>query len=152
MWGHDAKIIKIGVIPTGGSPGQGKTNRSQDRRQDLGPISKCITSNYVRDLHGQRDIGAPIDHTGGGGEIGVPKGAILVTKNEPKSKVSPMIYLHAGFKIGPAAPHAIHREVQWRLPCTWLSKISMPLGVVTVQTGSTTDKMAKSAVSGDRPG
>ena len=31
-------------------------------------------------------------------------------------------------------------------------KISMPLGVVAVQTGSTTAKMAKSAVSGDRLG
>ena len=25
-WGHDAKITKIGVIPTRGSPGQGKAN------------------------------------------------------------------------------------------------------------------------------
>ena len=42
--------------------------------------------------------------------------------------------------------------VQWRLPCPWPSKIFMPLGVVTIQTGSTTAKMAKAAVSGDRPG
>ena len=35
MWGHDAKITKIGVIPTRGSPGQGKANGSQGRRQDL---------------------------------------------------------------------------------------------------------------------
>ena len=35
-WGHDAKITKIGVIPTRGSPGQGKANSSQVRRQDLG--------------------------------------------------------------------------------------------------------------------
>ena len=35
-WGHDAKITKIGVIPTRGSPGQGKANGSQGRRQDLG--------------------------------------------------------------------------------------------------------------------
>ena len=34
-WGHDAKITKIGVIPTRGSPGQGKVNCSQVRRQDL---------------------------------------------------------------------------------------------------------------------
>ena len=34
-WGHDAKITKIGVIPTRGSPGQGKVNDSQDRRRDL---------------------------------------------------------------------------------------------------------------------
>ena len=42
-WGHDAKITKIGVIPTRGSPGQGKANGSQDGRQELGPISECTT-------------------------------------------------------------------------------------------------------------
>ena len=42
-WGHDAKITKIGVIPTRGSPGQGKANGSRDRRQDLRPMSECIT-------------------------------------------------------------------------------------------------------------
>ena len=42
-WGHDAKITKIGVLPTRGSPGQCKTNGSQDRRQDLGPIAECTT-------------------------------------------------------------------------------------------------------------
>ena len=40
-WGHDAKITKIGIILTGDSPRQGKANGSQDRRQDLGPISEC---------------------------------------------------------------------------------------------------------------
>ena len=44
-WGHDAKITKIGVPPTRESPGQGKANGSQDRRQDLGPISECTTCN-----------------------------------------------------------------------------------------------------------
>ena len=42
-WGHDARITKIGVIPTRGSPGQGKANGSQGRRQDLGLISECTT-------------------------------------------------------------------------------------------------------------
>ena len=42
-WGHDAKITKIGVIPAGDSPDQGKANSSQNRRQDLGTISKCTT-------------------------------------------------------------------------------------------------------------
>ena len=42
-WGHDAKITKIGVISTRGSPGQGKANGSQGGRQDLGPISECTT-------------------------------------------------------------------------------------------------------------
>ena len=72
-WGHDAKITKIGVIPTRGSPGQGKADHSQDRRQDLGLISECTTWNYVRAPCGQGDIRPLIDHTGGG-EIGVPKG------------------------------------------------------------------------------
>ena len=34
-WGHDARVTKIGVIPTHDPPGQGKANGSQDRRQDL---------------------------------------------------------------------------------------------------------------------
>ena len=42
-WGHDAKITKIGVIPTRGLPGQGKANGSHGRRQDLGLISECTT-------------------------------------------------------------------------------------------------------------
>ena len=42
-WGHDANITKIGIILTRGSPGQGKANGSQGRRQDLGPISECTT-------------------------------------------------------------------------------------------------------------
>ena len=42
-WGHDAKITKIGIILTRGSPGQGKANGSQDRRQHLGAISECTT-------------------------------------------------------------------------------------------------------------
>ena len=42
-WGHDAKITKIGVIPTRGSLSQGKANGSQGRRQNLGPISDCTT-------------------------------------------------------------------------------------------------------------
>ena len=42
-WGRDAKITKIGIILTRGSPGRGKANGSQDRRQDLRPISECTT-------------------------------------------------------------------------------------------------------------
>ena len=40
-WGHDAKITKIGVIPTRDLLSQGKANGSQDRRQDLRPVSEC---------------------------------------------------------------------------------------------------------------
>ena len=42
-WGHDAKITKIGIILTCGSPGQGKANDSKGRRQDLALISECTT-------------------------------------------------------------------------------------------------------------
>ena len=42
-WGHDARIMKIGVIPTRDTPGQGKANDQQDRRQVLGPTSECTT-------------------------------------------------------------------------------------------------------------
>ena len=42
-WGHDAKITKTGVIPTDDPRGQGKANKSQYGRQDLGPISECTT-------------------------------------------------------------------------------------------------------------
>ena len=41
--GHDVKITKFGVIPTRGSPGQGKANGSKGRSQDLGLISECTT-------------------------------------------------------------------------------------------------------------
>ena len=33
----------------------------------------------------------------------------LIT-NEPKSRVSPMVYLHAGLEMGSAVPYAIHSE------------------------------------------
>ena len=95
-------------------------------------------------------MGPPIEHTGGV-KLGSQKGVILAARNEPKSKVSPIVYLHAGLEIGSAIPHAIHRESNGD-SCPWLSKISMPLGVVTSQIGFTIAKMAKSAVSGDRPG
>ena len=65
-WGHDAKITKIGVIPTRGSLGQGKAIGSQGRRQDLGLLSECTTWIWVRDPFGLREMGPPIDHTEGG--------------------------------------------------------------------------------------
>ena len=42
-WGHDAKITKIGVIPTHGSPGRGKANGPQGGRQDRVLSSECTT-------------------------------------------------------------------------------------------------------------
>ena len=62
-WGHDARTTKIGVIPTRGSPGQGKANCSQGRKQDLGPKSEFTTWDYVRTPYGHRGMGPPIDHT-----------------------------------------------------------------------------------------
>ena len=50
-----------------------------------------------------------MDHTGGV-KLGSQKGVILAAQKEPKSGVSPMIYLHAGLKIRSAIPYAIHRE------------------------------------------
>ena len=44
-WGHDAKIIKIGVTPMGGLLGQGGANGAQGGRHNLGAISKCTTGN-----------------------------------------------------------------------------------------------------------
>ena len=136
-WGHDAKITKIGVIPTRGSPDQGKANGSQDRRQDLEPISECTTWLLVSIEIWGRQL------TTQGGEIGVPKGGhfgcsklakIQVTSNG----ISPR-------RLGDQICHSICNspEVQLRLPCPWLLEISMPLGVVTIQTGSTIAKMAK---------
>ena len=66
MWGHDAKITKIGVIPTRGSPSQGKTNGSQGRRQDLGLLSESTTWIQVGAPYGLREMGPPMDHTEGG--------------------------------------------------------------------------------------
>ena len=109
MWSHDAKIIQIGVSPTGGSPGQGKANDPQDRRQDLGPASECTTCNLVRGPHGHRHMGPPMDHTGGV-KLGSQKGVILAAQNEPRSGVSSMVYLKAGLEIKSAIPYAIRWE------------------------------------------
>ena len=66
--------------------------------------------------------------------------------------MSLIVYLHAGLEIGSAIPHAIHCESDRDSLSLWFSKIPMPLGVVTIQIGSTTAKMANSDVSVDRPG
>ena len=39
-----------------------------------------------------------------GFQLGSQKGDILAAQNEPKLRVSPMIYLHAGLEIGSAVP------------------------------------------------
>ena len=68
-WGHDAKITKIGIILTCGSPGQGKANGSQGRRQDF------HLSVQLR-IRSGLPVGIEIwgrQLTTRGGEIGVPK-------------------------------------------------------------------------------
>ena len=82
-WVQDAKITEIDVIFTDDSSGQGKVNNPQDRRQNLGPISDCTTWNRVGTPHGHRDMGPPIDHTGGV-KLGPQKGVILAAQNEPQ--------------------------------------------------------------------
>ena len=43
-------------------------------------------------------------------KLGSQKGVILASQNEPKSGVSPMVYLHAGLDMASAIPYAIHLE------------------------------------------
>ena len=43
-------------------------------------------------------------------KLGSQKGVILAAQNEPKSGVSPMVYLHAGLEMGSAILDAIHWE------------------------------------------
>ena len=59
------------------------------------------------------------------------------------SGVRPLVYLHAGLEIGSTIPYPTHREFNEDSHCLLLSKISMPLGVVTIPIGSTNAKMAK---------
>ena len=46
----------------------------------------------------------------GRGKFGSQNGVILAARNEPKFGVLPIVYLHAGLKIGSAIPYAIHQE------------------------------------------
>ena len=80
---------------------------------------------------------------GGGVKLGSQKGVILAARNEPKfegalNSISPR-------RLGDRIRHSIRDApgVQRRLPCLWLSKISMPPGLVTNPIGSTNAKMAK---------
>ena len=44
-----------------------------------------------------------------GAKIGVPKeGSFSAAQNEPKLKVSPMVYLHASLEIRSTIPYASH--------------------------------------------
>ena len=66
--------------------------------------------------------------------------------------VSPMVYLNAGLEMGFAMPYAIHWESYRDSHVLGPQRISMALGVVMIQTGSTNAKMAKLVVSVDLPG
>ena len=46
----------------------------------------------------------------GRGKLGSQNGVILAARNEPKSGVLSIVYLHAGLEIGFAIPYAIDRE------------------------------------------
>ena len=107
-WGHDAKITKIGIILTHGSPGQGKANGSQDKRRDLGLISECTTWNWARAPHGQRDMGPPIDHTGGV-KLGSQKGVILAAQNTsfPRRRLGLQLI------VGSIRKGLVQYEVHW---------------------------------------
>ena len=52
-------------------------------------------------------MGPPTDHIGGQ-NWGPKKRVDLAAQREPKSKVSPMVYLHAGLEIGSTIRYAIH--------------------------------------------
>ena len=87
--------------------------------------------------------GRQLTTRGGGVKLGSQKGVILAARNEPKfggasNSISPR-------RLRDRIRHFIRDppRVQRRLPCTWISKISMPLGVVTIPIGSTNAKMAK---------
>ena len=84
----------------------------------------------------------------GGQNWGPKKGSFWLLKMEGiPNGISPS-------RLGDPIHHSICNplRVQQKITCTWLSRISMGLGVVMTQAGSTTAKMAKSANSGDRPG
>ena len=77
---------------------------------------------WVRRYQGQCRALRPLGHQGCrlrnhkkdqplcSGYMGFPKGVIVAARNEPKSGVLPIVYLHAGLEIGSAIPYAIHRE------------------------------------------
>ena len=59
------KIGKIEVILMGAPGSQGGTHGPRDGRQILELISGCKSWYYVRALHGQKDMGPPMDYMGG---------------------------------------------------------------------------------------
>ena len=140
-WGCDAKISKTGVIPRAARPARARPMAHRE-------------GGWTWDLHlsVQLEIrsGLPVGIEEWGrqlttrrGEIGVPKWGHFGCRNEPKlggapNSVSPR-------RLGDRICHFIPDPpgVQLRLPCLWLSKIFMLLGLVTIPIGSTNAKMAK---------
>ena len=92
-----------------------------------------------------------MDHTGEV-KLGSQKGVILAAQNEPKSKVSLIVYLHAGLEIEFAIPHAIRRESNRESHALGPQRSPCHMAWSQSKFGTTIAKMAKSAVAGDRPG
>ena len=86
-----------------------------------------------------------------GAEIGVPKGSHFGCSK--RAKIRGILNGISPRRIRDQICHSICHQlgVQQGLTCLWLSKISMPLGVVTIETRSTIAKIAKSVVLVDRP-
>ena len=76
-------------------------------------------------------------------KLGSQKRVILAAQNEPKFGGAPNST--SPRRLEDRIRHSIRdpTRVQRRLPCPWLSKIPMPLGVVTIPIGSITAKVAK---------
>ena len=70
-------------------------------------------------------------------------GSLWPLEMSQNSGVLPIVYLLAGLEIGSDIPYAIPQESNEDSHAPWLSKIFMPLGVVTIPIGSTNAKMAE---------
>ena len=98
-WGHDAKITRIGIILTRGSPGQGKANGPQDGRLR-------IRSGLLVGI----EIWGRQSTTRGARNWGPKRGSFWLLEMSQNSGVLPIVYLNAGLEIGSAIPYAIHPE------------------------------------------
>ena len=144
-WGHDAKITKLASFSRVGLPARARpmVHRIGGRTKDSYLRVQLEIGSGL--LMGIEIWGRQLTTRGGGGNWGPKRGSFWLLKMSQNLGVLPIVYLHAGLKIRSAIPYAINQGVQQRLPCTWLSKIYMPLSVVKVPIGSITAKMAKSS-------
>ena len=140
-WGHDEKTTKNGVIPRVACLARARpmTHRIGGRTWDLYLSPQRAVGSRL--LVGIEIWGRQL--TTRGVKLGSQKGVIFAAQNEPKIRDTPNGI--SPRRLGDRIRHSICNPsgVQPRLPCTWLSKISMPVGVVTISMGSTNAKMAK---------